>query len=204
MKPRLIAPTRDFLMRIGPYMAGLNRTILANLWLFKPLFMRVFSKMNSGNALLRTTLAVTMAQGSPAPNVVPQRSSAIINCRLLPGDTAETLLNHIRQVLKDLPVEIEPIHLDEPSALSPTDTDSYRLIEDLIGEFCDDVVTAPYLVMAATDARKYECVSQNIYRFTPYVIDNDDLGKMHGTNENISIANVNRCIGFFMTLMERL
>ena len=204
MKPRLIAPTKGFLMRIGPYMTGLNRVILANLWLFKPLFTRIFSKMNSGSALLRTTLAVTMAQGSPAPNVVPQRSSAIINCRLLPGDTVETLLNHIRQTLKGLPVEIEPIHLDDPSLLSPTDTDAYRLIEDLIGEFCGDVVAAPYLVMASTDARKYECVSQNIYRFTPYIIDNDDLGKMHGTNENISVANVNRCIGFFTALMERL
>jgi carboxypeptidase PM20D1 len=58
--------------------------------------------------------------------------------------------------------------------------------------------------MASTDARKYEPVCGNIYRFTPYVIDNADLEKIHGSNENISVVNVNRCVDFFTALMERL
>ena len=185
-------------------MKGINRMILANLWLFKPLFLQIFSKMNNGSALLRTTMAVTMAQGSPAPNVVPQKSSAVVNCRILPGDTGEGLMRHLRETVKGLPVELEPIHLDEPSALSATDSKAFGYIEGLIQEFCPGAVVAPYLVMASTDARKYECVSKNIFRFTPYVIDNEDLRKIHGTNENISVINVNRCIDFFMALYARL
>lgn len=203
-KPRLIVPTRDFLMRIGPYMKGINRVILANLWLFKPVFLSVFSKMNAGSALLRTTIAETMAQGSPAPNVVPQKSHAVINCRILPGDNGETLMSHFKKTLKGLPVELDAINLDAPSELSRTDTGAFRYVESLIGEFCHGAIVAPYLVMAATDAKKYECVSNNIFRFTPYAIDNKDLGKIHGTNENISVANVNRCIDFFTALFERL
>lgn len=203
-KLRLIAPARAFLMRIGPYMKGVNRVILANLWLFKPVFLRLFSKMNSGSALLRTTVAVTMAQGSPAPNVVPKKSSAMVNCRILPGEDGETLLRCFRKILKGLPVDLEPIHLDDPSELSPSDSDAFRALERLIEEFCPGAVVAPYIVMASTDARKYECVSKNIFRFSPYVIDNEDLAKMHGTNENISVINVNRCIDFFTALMERL
>ncbi len=204
LKPRLITVTSGFLKRIGPHMKGLNRVILANLWLFKPLFLSVFSKMNSGNALLRTTVAVTMAQGSPAPNVVPQKSSAVVNCRILPGEDGRTLINHLRKTLKGLPVELEPIHLDDPSSLSPGNTEAFRYLEGLIEEFCPDAIVAPYLVMASTDARKYECVSRNVYRFTPYVVGNGELGKMHGTNENISVANVNRCIDFFEALFARL
>jgi carboxypeptidase PM20D1 len=102
-KPRLIAPAKAFLLRIGPHMKGLNKLILANLWLFQPVFLRVFSKTIAGNALLRTTMAVTMAQGSPAPNVVPQKSTAIVNCRILPGDDKESLISHFRTVLKDFP-----------------------------------------------------------------------------------------------------
>ena len=204
IKPHLIAPIKAFLMKIGPHMRGPSRLALANLWLFKPLFLHVFSKMNSGNALLRTTITATMAQGSPAPNIVPQQSTAVLNCRILPGENGKTLLNHIRQALKGLPVEIKPIHLDDPSALSPTDSEAYRYIESLIHDFCGDVIAAPYLVMAGTDARKYECVCENIFRFSPYVIDNGDIGKIHGTNENISVSNVNRCIDFFTALMERL
>ena len=203
-KPRLISCTKDFLMRIGPNMKGMNRVVLANLWLFKPLFLMIFSKTNTGSALLRTTMAVTMAQGSPAPNVVPQKSQACVNSRILPGQDGRTLLNHMKKILKGLPVEIEPLVLDDPSSLSPSDCDAYRFIESLIGEFCGNVITVPYLVMASTDARKYEPVCKNIYRFTPYIIDDEDVAKIHGTNENISIENVNRCIDFFTALMERL
>lgn len=204
LKPRLISCTKDFLLRIGPYMKGVNRVVLANLWIFKPLFLSMFSKTNTGSALLRTTLAVTMAQGSPAPNVVPQKSTAFINCRILPGENGQMLLDHINKTLKGLPVKLEPIALDDPSALSPCDCNAYRLIESLIYDFCGDVIVVPYLVMASTDARKYEAVCKNIYRFTPYIIDDEDIGKIHGTNENISVANVNRCIDFFTALFERL
>jgi carboxypeptidase PM20D1 len=203
-KPRLIKPTRDFLMRVGPYMKGLNRVILANLWLFKPVFLSVFGKTQSGSALLRTTIAVTMAQGSPAPNVVPQISSAVVNCRILPGENGGMVLAHFRKTLKNLPVTVEPITMDDPSALSSADSDAFRFVESLIGEFCPGAVVAPYLVMAATDAKKYEPVCQNIFRFTPFIIDIGELGKIHGTNESISVANVNRCVDFFTALLERL
>jgi carboxypeptidase PM20D1 len=203
-KPRLIAPSKAFLLRIGPHMKGLNRLILANLWLFQPVFLRVFSKTKAGNALLRTTMAVTMAQGSPAPNVVPQKSTAIVNCRILPGDDEESVLSHFRTVLKGLPVSVKPLYFDEPSSISASSSDSFFQIEETIKAICPEVIVAPYLVMAGTDAKKYEPVADGVYRFSPYLIDNADLAKIHATNESISVVNVNRCIDFFMALMEKL
>ena len=203
-KPRLIPPTKAFLLQIGPYMKGLNRLILANLWLFQPIFLHVFSKTNAGSALLRTTMAVTMAQGSPAPNVVPQKSTAVVNCRILPGDDRDSLLAHFRKVLNGLPVSAEPMYFDAPSGLSASSSKSFLQIEDIIGMVCPEAIVAPYLVMAGTDAKKYESVADHVYRFSPYLIDNADLTKIHGTNESISVVNVNRCIDFFMELMKRL
>lgn len=202
-RPRLIPPTKAFLLRVGPYMKGLNRLILANLWLFQPIFLHVFSKTNAGSALLRTTMAVTMAQGSPAPNVVPQKSTAVVNCRILPGDDGESLLAHFRKVLNGLPVSAEPLYLDAPSGLSASSSKSFLQIKDIIGMVCPEAIVAPYLVMAGTDAKKYEGVANHVYRFSPYLIDNADLVKIHGTNESISVVNVNRCIDFFMELMKR-
>ncbi len=199
-RSKLIPAVREFLMRIGPHMRGLNRLILSNLWIFKPVFLSVFSKMNSGNALLRTTIAVTMAKGGPAPNVIPQMASAMINCRILPGETGEELIAHLKKTLTGLDVTIEPVVLDEPSKLSSVAVPQYRQIEQLAKWFCDNCIAAPYLVMAGTDARKYEVVCDQIYRFTPYMIDQSELNKIHGTNENITIQNVNRCIDFFMQL----
>ncbi len=202
MRPRLIKPVREFLMRVGPEMGLANRIILANLWLFQPLFIHMFAQTRSGSAMLRTTTAVTMAEGSPAPNVMPQHASAVVNFRIIPGETGKDLLFHIKRTLKGLPVEAEPLALAEPSSISSSDSEGYRNIERLIGEVFGDVIMAPYLVMASTDARKYEPVCEHIYRFSPYLIQNDELSKMHGTNENITIENIGRGIAFFRNLFQ--
>ncbi len=201
-KPKLIPPVKEFLNGIGPYMKGMNHVIISNLWLFQPLFLKFFSKTNIGGALLKTTVAVTMAQGSPAPNVIPQKSSAVINCRILPGETGNDLMKYLKKVLKGLPVVLEPLVLDEPSKISRTDTDAYSFLEKLIQKYCKEAVVVPYLVMASTDARKYEAVSENIFRFTPFIIQGEDTDRIHGTNERISIENINRCVDFFMDMIR--
>lgn len=201
-KPRLIEPVRKFLLDIGPYMKGINHVILANLWIFKPLFLKVFAGTNMGGALLKTTVAITMAEGGPAPNIMPQKSSAVINCRILPGETGQDLMNYLKKILKGLPVELEPLVLDDPSKISPSDSQSYQMLETMIKKYCNNAIVVPYLVMASTDARKYEPVCDNIYRFTPYIINAEDTERIHGTNERISIENVNRCVDFFMEMIR--
>lgn len=202
-KARLIPMVREFLLRVGPEMKGVNRVILANLWLFKPLFIKVFAKSATGGAMLRTTTAVTMAEGSPAANIMPQKSTAVANFRILPGETGQDLLRHIREAVEGLPVDIEPIVLDDPSKVSPSNSEGYHLIEQLTQGLYPGTVVTPYLVMGSTDARKYECVCENIYRFSPYKIDSGELDKMHGTNENITVENVGRCTAFFTELFKR-
>ncbi|MEA4928618.1 MAG: M20 family peptidase [Candidatus Limiplasma sp.] len=203
-KPRLIPSTRAFLLALAPEMRGFPRVALANLWLFQGVFTRVFASSRTGSALLRTTVAVTMAQGSPAPNVVPQHATARVNCRILPGDDGDSLLRHVRRALRGLPVTVEPEVLDNPSALSPHDCDVYRTLASLASACCDGALAVPYLVMAGTDARKYESVSAHIYRFTPYILAPEDLDRIHGTNERISLENVNRCVDFFTALLQAL
>jgi carboxypeptidase PM20D1 len=201
-KLKLTKPIEEFLLTIGPEMGLTNRIILANLWLFKPLFLKVFSKMKTGNALLRTTTAATMAQGSKEPNVLPESASATFNFRISPGETGEELLQHIKQVNKAIPIEVEAQLLEDPSMLSSYQTDGFDLIKGVTNLIYEDVLVSPYIVLAATDARKYENVCKNIYRFAPYRVSNEDLGKMHGTNENISIENIKNCVEFYITLFE--
>lgn len=199
---RLIDPIRIFLMKLGPEMGFANRLILANLWLFKPLFLAVFSKNRNGNAMLRTTTAATMAEASQAPNVLPQKASVIVNFRLLPGETGEDLIKHIKDTLKGIETEIDPLILDGPSAVSSHDSEAFKAIAGITGRLCEDALVVPYIVLASTDARKYEAVCKDVYRFTPYRIDARDMDRIHSTNERISLENVNRCVRFFRLLFE--
>lgn len=200
-KLRLITPIRDFLYSIGPYMGFATRFMLANLWLTKPLFKRIFAKMSTtGNAMLRTTTAITMAKGSMEPNVLPQTASMTGNFRVLTGETCQDLIEHIRTVNKNIDLNIVPLRLEDPSTISPTDTHGYHLIKEVTEKLYGNIIVTPYLVMAGTDARKYEPICDNIYRFTPYLLNSEELGKIHSTNERISHINIRRCITFFMDL----
>lgn len=199
---KLTKPVKEFLLKIGPEMKFSNKLILSNLWLFKPLFLRIFSKTKTGNAMLRTTTAATMAEASMEPNVLPQKASAIFNFRIRPEEKDEDLLNHIRSVNRNIPIEVDVLRLEEPSKISDSNSQGFKNIEAITKYVYNDVIVAPYLVMAGTDARKYEPVCNNIYRYTPFKIHNDEMSKIHGTNENISIENVNNCLKFFYILFR--
>jgi carboxypeptidase PM20D1 len=145
-----------------------------------------------------------MAQGSPAPNILPQNASAVVNCRALPGDDAETLLNHFRNTLHGLPVDLDPISLDEASRSRLRMLRRFGISRNLSKSSVRRRRRALPHDGKHRREKNMNAFQRNVYRFTPYVIDNSDLEKIHGTNECISVKNVNRCIDFFTALMERL
>ncbi len=65
-----------------------------------------------------------------------------------------------------------------------------------------DIAIAPGMVLGATDSRHYRDIADNIYRFVPMRLTNDDLSGIHGTNERISIENYTEIIRFYVQLMR--
>lgn len=157
-----------------------------------------------GNAMMRTTTAATMIEGSMAHNVLPPRATAIVNFRLLPGETVPDVIAHIKRVAGSQKVEVEPMLGDDPSLVSPSDSDGFKRIENTIHAVFPGVLVSPYLVMGGTDARRYESVCQNIYRFSPMVMEQEDLGRIHNVNERISMENIERSVQFFHRLISDL
>jgi len=198
---RISAYLKELLAHIGPEMSFGKRIVLANLWLFGPLFMRTFVLSKTGNALLRTTTAVTMLEAGSRPNVLPQKASAVVNFRIAPGENAQDLLEHVRRVVGE-GIEIEPLATNEPSKVSPVESYGFKALERAIYAVFPQAVTAPYMGMTATDAVKYEPLCEHIYRFTPVHLQASDLDRIHGTNERISLENVERGIRFFVELFK--
>ncbi len=191
---------QNFMLTIGPSMGFANRMILSNLWLFKPLFMKVFSNAPTGNAMLRTTTAATMSKASNASNVLPQSASVTFNFRINPADSVEKVVAHIKSVSSNQPIEIEVLQATEPSKVSSITSDAYKSMEGVINHVFNGVLVAPYVMMAATDSVKYQEVCEDIYRFAPYVATKEALDTIHNTNEKISIENLEKCVEFY-TLM---
>lgn len=203
MKPVMTPLIKEFFNNIGGVMPFANRMAISNQWLLKPLLLSQLTKNNSTNALVRTTTALTMMKGSDGPNVLSPEVEFVVNFRLLPGNTIKEVKEHIAKATKGFDVEVEDIdNVREASAVSPSNTKAFKLIEAGIKEVYPNVIATPYLTMAATDAYKYQIVSKNIYRFMPIKINDAEKQSIHSTNEYISIENYMKMIHYFEFIMK--
>lgn len=190
--------------KIGRNCSFPARLITCNLKLLKPLLTKVMTYIPPAASLIRTTQGVTMASGSPAPNVLPQKASINVNVRLYPGETVEDAKKHLRKVIKNKKAEIvlKP-GWKNPSKISPTDSRSFHIIEDICMRTDPNSIVAPYLVMGGTDACHYEDVCDNIYRYSPFLVGTSLLLTTHGTNERIPISAMTDAVVFFKRFIRK-
>lgn len=201
-KGKILPFVYNLFTSIGKRTAYIGRVVFCNLWLLKPLLLKIMTKFPPAASLVRTTTAVTMASGSPAANVLPQKASVTVNFRIMPGETIEDVKKHIEKYMGGDDVEIEFIKGKEPSLVSPTNTRAFETISRLAVAIDEKNIVAPYLVMGGTDAYNYENVCENIYRFAPFTIDTALLLTTHSTNERIPIAQLKQGITFFKRYMR--
>ncbi|MGN1349037.1 MAG: M20/M25/M40 family metallo-hydrolase [Acutalibacteraceae bacterium] len=173
------------------------RLVMCNLKFMKPVLKEVMKQIPPAATFVRTTTGVTMAQGSPAPNVLPQTASVTVNFRMMPGTSIKDVETHIRKVVRNKNIDVELIQGKEPSKFSPTDSRSYNIIRELTERSDPNVIVAPYLVMGGTDACYYQPICDNIYRFAPFKAGADLLMTTHGTNERLPVSCIEDGLSFF-------
>lgn len=200
---RLSAPTRRMLEFLGPEMTRTTRLTLANLWLFDPLIRKQLAASPLTNAAIRTTLAPTLFHAGVKENVLPTQASAVINLRILPGDTLAGVTEHVRATIEDPRVKIIqlPIRV-EPSTVSDIEAAGFDVIHRSIRQIAPEVLVAPALLVAASDSRHYAGLTKNIYRFLPITLRPDDAKRYHGIDERISIQDYERCVRFYAQLIR--
>ena len=189
---------------VGPEFEGFSRVALTNRWLFEPVLMKQLQKGAGTNAMLRTTTALTIVNGGNKENVLPGRAEGLVNFRLLPGDTRETVLKHLAKAIDDPAIEIQAMPGDSPaSRVASTQSASYQAINRTVRELFPGTVVAPGLMLGATDARHFEPFTEQVFRFSPIRAKPEDLARFHGTNERISLANLADLIRFYHRLVQQ-
>lgn len=197
-RPLRLIPTVEATFRtLSAHIGGAQGFLLQHIKLTKPL---VFAAMRSNKqvaAMLRTTVAATQAQGSPQANVLPQAATAVLNCRLLPGDTDGALLGSLREIAAGLKLDagFETIRYSPAPAETPADSPVFKAIAALAGELFG-AIPVPYLVTGATDSREYAVVSDEIFRMYPFLLESAELDGMHGTGERIKKSSLALAVRF--------
>jgi carboxypeptidase PM20D1 len=187
---------------LGPEMSFDKKLVLANLWLFSPFLEKTLAQSPRTNALLRTTLAVTMFNAGIKENVLPSRASAVINLRIAPGESTASVIQYVRDVIADRTVSILPLPMPlEPSSVSSIDSASFAILSKTIRQTYPMAVVAPALLVAGTDSRHYRNLTKNIFRFLPLTVGPDDIARYHGIDERISVDDYERCIRFYAQLI---
>lgn len=198
---KIQGPGAETVRAVAPYAPLLTRIAIANEWLFRPLLLAEMSKTAAGAALLHTTTAPTMLSGSPKENVLPQEARAVINYRIIPGQTPDDVMARARQSVGDLPVELTWIgETRAPSPVSSTTSDGWKWIAALASED-GKVPVAPGLVLAGTDSYHMTPVATDVYRFQPIMLALAETAMIHGTNEHMTLANLKRLIDFYARLI---
>jgi carboxypeptidase PM20D1 len=193
---------REMFETVAPEMSGFNRVALSNLWLFGPLVQAQLEKGASTNAMLRTTTALTVVNAGNKDNVIPGVAEATVNFRLIPGDTIEGVMQHVKGKAGERFELMALPGASEPSPISPTQSASYQLINRTVRSLFPDAVVAPGLLVAATDSRHFPAISDHVYKFSPVRAKPEDLSRFHGTNERISTANLVELVRFYHQLLR--
>ncbi|MBQ7101748.1 MAG: M20/M25/M40 family metallo-hydrolase [Clostridia bacterium] len=203
-KAEMLPFVKDLFDSVGRRVCYPAKLITCNLKLLNPVIKEVMKLIPPAASLIRTTTGVTMAQGSPAANVLPQTPTITVNFRQMPGTTTEDVINHIKKVVRYKDINIRVLRTKEASKFSPTDSRAFKVIEEICMQNNPDSVVAPYLVMGGTDACFYEPICDNIYRFAPFIVDLSLLLRTHGTNEKIPISALGEGVKFFKTYVRKL
>lgn len=181
------------------------RLIFANLWFFLPL-LNMISKKAGGplNAMMRTTCAFTMAEGSKASNVLPSCASMVANLRIVSGSTCEATLERLKARVDDDGIRTSVIHGMDPSAISKTKGYGWEKLTQAIGETWPEAVVSPYLMYAASDSRHYGAISDSVYRFATMELTLEERESIHGHDERIPVSKIVKTVQFYVRLMRNL
>lgn len=202
---RLAGATRAMMEYLGPEMSWTNRLALANLWLFDPLVRRQLAHSPLTNAAIRTTVAPTMFHAGDTENVLPAHASAVINLRLLPGDSITDTAERVRRTINDSRVTVTSLPSPvEPSAISDPGSPAFQILQRTIRQTVPAALVAPGLLVAATDSRHYAPLTPNIFRFLPITLGSDDARRYHGIDERISFEDYERCVRFYAQLVRNV
>jgi carboxypeptidase PM20D1 len=202
METRFTEPILTMFNQLAPQMPFFQRLALENRWLFGPLILRQMSNSHTLNAGIRTTCAPTIFKAGIKDNIVPDEATAVLNYRILPGDSIAGVIHWVKKQIRDDRVQITAEKFaSQPSPVSNVQSGAFSQLGSLVQSVFPETSVAPTLVIGATDSRYYRNISENIFRFTPMVVDDADLNRIHGSNERISFSNFQKAISFYYNLM---
>jgi acetylornithine deacetylase/succinyl-diaminopimelate desuccinylase-like protein len=142
-------------------------------------------------AMFQNTLNLTVLKAGGSANVIPARSEAVVDCRLVPGQSKRAWMRQVQERVGDERVEVELLSPDhgEPAAV-PWDTELYRTIAAVVKEAMEDAVVVPGMTIGGTDNRFLRERGIPAYGFIPCLLSPEERRGFHGNDEFLTVENL--------------
>ena len=148
----------------------------------------------SVQALMRDTISLTMLNAGVKVNVVPTVAEAGLDCRLLPGTDAGAFMKRLRDLLGPGDFTIDYIQRPDDARPSPSAGEAWDAIKQVVASDFEDARVVPWMTTGGTDSRFIRAKGVPAYGFVPVILSDDELSRIHGDDERLSIENLNRGI----------
>lgn len=191
---------------LAPYSSSFGlRLVFGNTWLFKPLLVKLMPSISAqAGAMLKTTIAFTMASGSDAYNVMPQEATLGANMRFIPHQGMKESLEIIEKLAKKHGLKTEVMYATDASHSVDIESEPFHFFQNMIEKTFPGTCVSPYVMTGATDARNYQEICDTVVRFAPVVYGPEQMKGMHGLNENITSSCLPGCVEFYQNLIRNL
>jgi len=164
---------------------------------------RVISDTNPlWNSMLRDTIAPTMLSAGVRANVIPSEARAMLDVRLLPGDTITVLVAELTKLVNDPQIRFE-VQPDAGLAAPPSslESDLYATITKAAGEEFSGVPVLPFLSAGATDSAQLRLHNVQAYGVSPFPMTDEDSRRMHADDERIPLASFDKGVDFLARIV---
>lgn len=201
---RVSGVPRLMLRHLAPHMPRASRLAVRSLPVFERFVRRQLLRQPSSAAMLRTTTAATIFRAGVKDNLLPQEATAVVNLRILPGETTQSTIDRVRKVVADERIRLSTAGRlrTEPSPVADIRSTGFELIRQTIAQVAPDAAIAPCLVLGGTDSRHYTRLTPNIFRFGAMRITQNDLATIHGNNERMTFENCELLMRFYTALLK--
>lgn len=195
----------EMLRTVGAHAKGIFRFLFTQTWLTRGILKLAFARLSEETAaVIRTTQAVTMLRAGLAENALAERAVATVNVRVAAGSSVAEAVDHVRRAIRDERVSIEVADASEPSPVSPTSGEQWEWLRAAIEQTYPGTVVTPYVMLGASDARRFAAISDHVYRFSPFEMSKEERDTLHAKNERMRVATFLRGIDFYRTLVRGL
>jgi acetylornithine deacetylase/succinyl-diaminopimelate desuccinylase-like protein len=157
------------------------------------------------NALLRDTVCLTKVEAGFKENIIPSIASATFDIRLLPDTNSEFFLRRIRQRLAGKDIDIETVLMPDDTPMSRFDSFPFNIFEHVIRkEVGEKAIVVPYQTIGITDSRYFRKAGVLSYGLLPVLANQDEIARIHGVDERISIDNLALGVKITQSILERV